>query len=491
MFLPILCFLKVCLVLSQPVDFICGTIDYSGEDTPGIYNASIDPVELSNYDPVVFNISFWGVNREDGSSDHPLIEEYALQAVQALNIEFNQYNIFFKYYDIGHLNSDDYYEIGSSFEFYDLIEYAKINGKYYYNSFNVYLFVPTAFAGIGMYKQTTSGYNQYFHNNLAGFIHEIGHNLGLKHTFDSYDIDYNSPPVNRCFDCEQVTRNPADPHYNADCAGDAVPDTAAVPNFREEYCWENSLNPAVCDNVAYQYYYLNLEDCTYENPSAVDCDEDTRQVFEIDVRNYMAYTIKECRDSFTIGQGNRMRQTIVEDIFGQFEDAQTTLASLYEPYRGEYYVSGPEPSPANPPLFQPGFEYRFLPCECDCPEPTEYHNTNFSYSSSAWSVIDKATSNYGSITHPNHTAILINHPHSDFVPQPRRCYDNWNRSPKEGSVTKFNDGVFNTNVTITAKDSLEINDIYLIQNLPQGLYKIEKNYNDGSVLESIIQKENE
>jgi len=49
--------------------------------------------------------------------------------------------------------------------------------------------------------------------------------------------------------------------------------------------------------------------------------------------------------------------------------------------------------------------------------------------------------------------------------------------------------VFNVNVTITAQDSTSINNQNLIENLENGLYKIDKNYEDGSTQETIIYKE--
>ncbi|GER59031.1 hypothetical protein [Patiriisocius marinus] len=63
-------------------------------------------------------------------------------------------------------------------------------------------------------------------------------------------------------------------------------------------------------------------------------------------------------------------------------------------------------------------------------------------------------------------------------------------SPTGGSVTKFNDNIINTNVTITTKDSLQINSDTMIDDLPQGLYKVEKIYNDGAIEQTVILKEN-
>jgi hypothetical protein len=53
---------------------------------------------------------------------------------------------------------------------------------------------------------------------------------------------------------------------------------------------------------------------------------------------------------------------------------------------------------------------------------------------------------------------------------------------------RFYNGNFNTNVTITPKDSTGITDPYLIQSLDNGLYKIETNYENGVDEETVIYK---
>jgi len=50
--------------------------------------------------------------------------------------------------------------------------------------------------------------------------------------------------------------------------------------------------------------------------------------------------------------------------------------------------------------------------------------------------------------------------------------------------------VFNTNVTIIPQDSTSINNQNLIENLESGLYKINKIYDDGSIEETVIYKDN-
>ncbi len=102
---------------------------------------------------------------------------------------------------------------------------------------------------------------------------------------------------------------------------------------------------------------------------------------------------------------------------------------------------------------------------------------------------DANETNYDQIVHPNHSAIRILQLENGST-QPWRCYDNDNRAPGGGSVTRFNDGVFNGNVTITQKDSTGINDPNLIYNLNPGLYVIDKDFHDGSQEQQTVVKQN-
>jgi hypothetical protein len=71
----------------------------------------------------------------------------------------------------------------------------------------------------------------------------------------------------------------------------------------------------------------------------------------------------------------------------------------------------------------------------------------------------------------------------------QKCYDNYDDTPiLGGKVIKFNDGIFNANVTITPKDSTGITDPNLIQSLDTGLYKLETNYVNGVDEQTVIYK---
>lgn len=98
---------------------------------------------------------------------------------------------------------------------------------------------------------------------------------------------------------------------------------------------------------------------------------------------------------------------------------------------------------------------------------------------------------YENMLHLNRSAVKIleleQTPTNNRV---QKCYNNNNFAAKSGNIMKFNDGVINSNVTISPKDSLSINDPALIENLEPGLYNIQKAYDAGEVEEVIILKEN-
>jgi len=443
---------------SQTGDNFCRTYDDSPPDPPGVYSYSIDPALLENLEPIVYNVFFWGINREDGTSDYPLTQDDVLTAVANLNIEYNEINIFFKYVGYSHFNSILFYEI-DAYEIYALVDFAELNGYVEENSFNVY--VPndcTDCAGVAKdYNRTSVAVTGERLTDNYVMAHEIGHCFDLIHTFESWESNA---------ECERVTRDSNDGNYNATTNGDRVVDTAA--------CSEN----------------YSTEECLYTD-SKLNCDDTSYEIFEKDIRSFMGYRHNECRDSFTVGQKIRIREAIAYDELGNFTLAQTDIASLYEPYKGAYYEIGPT-IPNQVPYFQPGIDYEFISCSCendnlDCSLPSDYNETSFQNNHTLIGSFDRYETDYSLLTHPNHTAILI--PQIDNQ-QPRKCYDNWNRGAIGGTVIKFEDEVFNANVTIMPQDSSAINNQNLINSLQHGLYMIEKNYNDGSSKESIILKEN-
>lgn len=484
------------MLFSQQVDVICATPDNDAQDLAGVYSYSIAPELLASFEPVVFNIYFWGINKSDGEPGFELLtEEDCLTAVSQLNRVYNSFNVFFKYYgfDNTSFNSDEYYhltkgEVGIG---YNVFDFAVDNGYKKTNSFNAY--IASGGADFGGAAESYNLTNIATHQNFAQgtevvIAHEIGHCLDLVHTHRSWAVNY----------CEHVTRDITNDDYNANDHGDFIHDTAAMPRFDIEHLMELlwagvPFEEAIEEYIPYKY--VDLVTFEYDNDNGEDCLDipEPYQISPIDTKNYMSYGPAAPSAFFKLfsnGQKIRMREAIIEDLFGEFEAAKTTIPALYKPYKGEYYNQGPMQA-EHYPLFQPGFEYRFVECEGDYPQPSTFENTNYNYDiDTVLLSVNKDETDYSIITHPNHSAVYIVHHDLVESPYPRKCYDNYNRKPIGGTVVKFNDNVFNYNITLTPQDSTAINNESLIQNLENGLYKIEKSYDDGTIEETIIIKDN-
>ncbi len=448
----------------------------------------VDP--LPSLEPIVLNLFFWKVNDSEGNYYNNNFTEYNILAgVAHLNRTYNKFNIFFKYLGYDSFNSPSnvpliLFEQNSNGNYvcnnyqvldptgYGMIRRCQINSFFTYahnnykhpNAINIYApYATENYRGAASYSRSSAIVKPQDFSNYVN-PHEIGHLFALQHTRST---------------TENVPRNPSHPHFNANVTGDWVVQTAAINTFTGP----NGTFP-----------FVNLQTCVYTNDGTQkDSEGNDYNPSPQDVSNIMS----DCGPCmlqypyFFPEQGHKMRNQILS-YPSKFQPLQNTIASLYEPYKGEYYIVGPLTN--KPPLFQPGFKYRFRECECDCPEPSPYEDTSFSIGNFTLSSYEPDETNFDSMTHPNHTAIqiLFNPPlPNSYGQNTRKCYDNWNRAPIGGSITKFNDGVFNTNVTITSQDSTAINNPNMIQLLDPGLYKIEKHYEDGAVQENVIYKNNE
>ncbi len=460
------------------------------------HSGSIQEINLNVSEPLVLNVFFWKVPDEQGNyGGQDFNQDKLLESIALLNINYNKFNIFFKYrgYDLIPstpadlpLKKYEYDEVEmrwkcnpypgqvdpDGYGFIDRCQYLQffnwVDSEEYVrqDAMNVYVPYGSGFGGAASGIPGNKIILKINKLNTVTALHEFGHALGLSHTRSSGEHvtrdEFLDPPNNTIPNLD----------FNAKTTGDRIVDTAANPGF-----YKNG-----------NYTYID-ENCEYIDGFEQDNVDAFYNPTPDDVANMMTDAYNCVDNLITNGQGNRMREKIINSsLLGQ---TMTQLAALYEPYQGEYYLVGPAQNPADKPLFQPGFNYYFLECDCDCNEPTNYIDTSFSYTSNTILQKGPLEKDYSSITHPNHTAIGIKLENNPFFwPQPRRCYDNNNRKPHSGILTKFNDDVFNANVTITPQDSTAINNPTLVNDLPNGLYSIEKQYIDGSSEQTVIQKGN-
>lgn len=459
---------------AQTSAFNCGTEE---ADFPSnFFNIDTTDLNITETDEdiiYVFKIHFYQLNKDDGTNDFPLDEDDFLNAIAMLNQIYNQYHIYFKWDNYEYINSTYFYEhnpnilnhLGVTF---DLFVTDPQNNLYKEQTINVYIFNALAPGYIGSAGRMWNNpamrikiRSDWF--NHPALAHEAGHILGLRHTFGFFGPGNTGPNA-----CEHVTRDVDNLAFNAYSKGDRLIQTNATP-YSSGYT-----------DVLLDY------DCNYIG-TAIDC-EGTPYV-DPEFKNIMSYTRADCFRELTPAQGAVMRRKIKTGFLGPLNASLDTIhrKELYKPYKGDYFVAGPQLT--NGPLFQRGFDYEFVKCGGSnyiYNEPSLYEDITWDYSY----VISAFSSNSNlqlDIEHPNHTAIRILQIDGE---QPRKCYNNYNRGALGGSVIKFNDGYPNTNVTITPKDSLGINQPTLIENLQPGLYNIIKHYDDGTTEGGLILKNN-
>lgn len=130
-------------------------------------------------------------------------------------------------------------------------------------------------------------------DNLSTMAHEMGHDLGLLHTFEDSRGE------------ENVTRNAASSCYDCDGDGDLLCDTNADRDVGGDNFDEN------CN-----YTGMTLRD---------DCDA----VIQFEPTNIMSYGRRACRDNFTNGQGARAREFVLDDHESRIMENSIVLTGSY------------------------------------------------------------------------------------------------------------------------------------------------------------------
>lgn len=249
------------------------------------YTKSTSAAYLDSFPEITINLTYWVVNRKDGSSENPIDSLKVKASVAKLNESYRPLKINFQLKSFNVLRDSVLYWTSFS-KFSSLARQPEFVDT---TAINIYM--PFRFTNFknNLRGAQVSGNGiaiNSFEYNTGILVHEIGHVFDLKHTHRAF----------KAKNCERVTRDETDPNYNADCAGDFVTDTGAM----------RELN----NNTKYI-----SQDCNYMG-NLTDCDGTPYQIGPAEIKNFMSYTLQHCRDRFSIGQMIRVREYIQTDPRG-------------------------------------------------------------------------------------------------------------------------------------------------------------------------------
>jgi len=394
----------------------------------------------------VFNVYFHVINKTNGTRVVEIGEDQIMDAVALLNANFNQYSIFFKFTGYGSINDSDWTTINGPSEFIALQTYAKENGYYKNEAFNVFICEDLVDrSGMAMKPGTVSLIEDKYLLS-SSLLHEVAHNFLIHHIYLYAGTPY----------CEYVNGS------NSATRGDKITDTNA-----SHVLDANGLDN-IQGNADDEVVYHGGTQFSYNNPNnKLDCNDELYQ--DVQIANYMSSnSYFGVRNSFTEGQGVRMRESIVNYSNTIYSDVQNSISSLYQPYVGNYAGVNPNSNTATPLKFQKGFDYQFVYC----------NKTH---------VVKKQCSvNEIPIGHPYHTSIKILQVSSVNtencnIPRPE-AYNG-------GQIISSSNMYFD-NYSIEEINAEEIQDADLIDNLNDGFYIIKTNYKNGETMQETIYKSN-
>lgn len=291
-------------------DFICGVDDQeiinhfnnipaNSNFTNSVYDAD------TKY---VFNVRFHVVYNDDGVTRTnnvgdvgiPIGFDEVMNAIRDLNVNFNQFNIYFKYFGFDKINETDYLQLETYEEMTQLRTAYSIS-----NAINIFIVNGTVF---GAPARTNFFDDNWFIRSWTQ-CHEMGHNFGLVHVYAATNGI-----------CERATRDIQNPNFNATTAGDWVLDTHAFGNA-------NDNNFTNCNYIggAIDCHGAAIEPATLTNGYFVAGPPYNNFLNAEDIYS-------TCLPSFTPGQGVRMRNAITGYWASSYNAQMNTIESLYQPF---------------------------------------------------------------------------------------------------------------------------------------------------------------
>jgi hypothetical protein len=296
-YLFIACFLTIISGMSQQIETLktCGTLnttnyeDYS--NNPNYISSNSTFATPPNY---CINVFFRIVTKDDGSGITGFDPSILNQIINSINPYFASHQISFVNTGYDFINNSNLYDI-------DLLSTAVPNSLIKPNAINIFLVnkvrLGTAVWGGAAISGTILNFISINFNSTNQFqadlySHELGHNLTLKHTFECFNVSYNyTTQQTECTvsPCAELPSGYQPIGYNCLERGDGICDTPA--------------DPRGCNQVNLSLYHP-------------------------DYTNLMSYYVN--RDHFTPGQGERMRDAILNEPFLQ-PARSNQCASITEP----------------------------------------------------------------------------------------------------------------------------------------------------------------
>lgn len=282
---------------SQQNDLFCG-FDYNST------NIIPQPLNNSNSKNSVngvfyINVVFWQVFDDNGNlpahydNKSKVTFQRANELIKGMNSKFNPHNICFVLKEIKTINSS-YSLTGNYYEY--VFNNLWMNNHKDNEALNIYVVdninlingdpsIGGVAAFLGANRLLITDTEIALSPEKTTLEHEIGHCLGLRHTFSRSGLS------NQPNSCERVTRDPLDPLYNADVAGDGIEDTNAIL----------MLGKSNVDAVT----------CIYNGNPMINCHNESINVTQDDIKNIMNYC-HICATDFTLGQRNLMHTTLLD-----------------------------------------------------------------------------------------------------------------------------------------------------------------------------------